>query len=382
VRVAIVTGNDPGHVFPAAALAGRLRERGHRPTVLTTRRWLAPLARDGIDATVPPAGPPEQADRAVDFGYRLHGRPAELAPVTAEALRRLEPDLVVADVLAANGALAAELLGIPYVELVPHVLHLPSIGLPPPGSGLVAGRTVLGRGRDAVLRKLSDRSRAAGDGQRAAARATLGLPPTAPEPAGRLVATLPLLEPVRPDWPARTDVVGPLLWDPAVQDLKPPPGDAPLVLLVASTVASGRPGLLEAALAGLTGVRLAAPMLAAPELALPDWAVAGPGRLAPLLAAADLVISGAGHGMVGRTLAAGRPLVLAPGGGDQRELAHRVTGLGAGVTIGRLTPASLSRAVHRVLINLSYRAAADRIAATPARTDAVDACERAADWAG
>jgi UDP:flavonoid glycosyltransferase YjiC (YdhE family) len=123
-------------------------------------------------------------------------------------------------------------------------------------------------------------------------------------------------------------------------------------------------------------------MLTAPELALPDWAVAGPGRLAPLLAAADLVISGAGHGMVGRTLAAGRPLVLAPGGGDQRELAHRVTGLGAGVTIGRLTPASLSRAVHRVLINLSYRAAADRIAATPARTDAVDACERAADWAG
>jgi UDP:flavonoid glycosyltransferase YjiC (YdhE family) len=382
VRVVLVTGADPGHVFPVAALAVALRRRNHEPTVLCAERWLPALAADGVAAQVLPPGPPEQPGRSTDFGYRLHGRAAELAPAVATALRPLHPDLVVADLLSGAGALAAELLGLRYVELVPHLLHLPSVALPPPGSGLTPGRTVLGRGRDALLRRLSARSRAAGDTQRAVARQLLRLPVAAPGPARRLIATLPLLEPERPDWPARTDIVGPLLWDPVDRELQPPPGADPLALLVASTAASGREGLLDAALSGLSGVRLAVPMLADPPDAVPGWAAAGPGRLAPLVQRAELVISGAGHGMVSRALAAGRPLVLAPGGGDQRELANRVARLHAGIVLRQLAPDRLAAAVRQILTDPSFAMAARRLAATPAEIDPVDACERAANWAG
>jgi UDP:flavonoid glycosyltransferase YjiC (YdhE family) len=371
-----VTGADPGHVFPAAGLAKRLIAAGHHATVLTVDKWLGPLRNDGIPAAAIKTTP-RHPERLADFGYRLHGLAGESAPVIAAALDR--PDLVVADVLSSGGALAAELSGLPWAELVPHTLHLPSVALPPPGSGLEPGRTPLGRGRDAVLRRLSDRSRRAGEEQRRAVRRELGLPGAPPEPAGRLVATLPALERDRPDWPAHTDVVGPLLWDPATVELRPPAGDEPLVLVVGSTASSGRPGLFAAALS-IPGVRIAAPMLREYGGAVPPNTVAGPGRLAPLLEQAAVVISGAGHGMVGRALAAGKPLILVPGGGDQRELANRVARLGAGIVVHRL--GRIAAATGRMLRTGSYAAVAREIAATRASTDPVSACERAAERAG
>jgi UDP:flavonoid glycosyltransferase YjiC (YdhE family) len=371
-----VTGADPGHVFPSAGLAKRLIAAGHEATVLTVDKWLGPLRADGIPATATRTTP-RHPERLADFGYRLHGLAGESAPVIAAAFDR--PDLVVADILSGGGALAAELVGLPCVELVPHTLHLPSVALPPPGSGLSPGRTPLGRGRDAVLRRLSDRSRKGGAEQRKAVRRELGLPGDPPEPAARLVATLPALEPDRPDWPANTDIVGPLLWDPAHVELRPPVGDGPLVLVVGSTASSGRSGLFEAALS-IDGVRIAAPMLGEYEGAVPSNAVAGPGRLAPLVGQAAVVISGAGHGMVGRALAAGTPLVLVPGGGDQRELANRVARLGAGTVVHRL--GRIPSATRRILQDPSYTALARKIAAARATTDPVSACERAVERAG
>ena len=67
----------------------------------------------------------------------------------------LAPDLVVSDVITACGGLAAELLGLPWVELNPHPLYLPSKGLPPVGSGLAPGVGVRGGLRDAVMRALT-----------------------------------------------------------------------------------------------------------------------------------------------------------------------------------------------------------------------------------
>jgi len=380
VRVAVVTGADPGHVFPAAALAKRLLAAGHHTTVLTGPRWLPALAADGIPAALLPTSPPRHPELLPDFGYRLHGLAGELAPDAAAAIEPLRPDLVVVDVLTAAGGMAAELLDLPWIQLVPHVLHQPSVALPPPGSGLAPGVTVLGRGRDALLRRLSDRSRRAGEGQRAAARVAAGLPAAAPDPVGRLIATLPALEPARPDWPADTHIVGPLLWDPATVELRPPAGNAPLVLVVGSTASSGRPGLLDAALT-IGGVRIVAPMLQEYVGELPRNAVAGPGRLAPLVERAAVVISGAGHGMVGRVLAAGKPLVLVPGGGDQRELANRVARLRAGIVVHRLSRLRGAIRLH-ALRDPRYAEAARRIAAARATVDPVGACERAVDRAG
>src|SRR5947209_20537842 len=98
--------------------------------------------------------------------------------------------------------MAAELLGIPWVELRPHPLYLPSKALPPIGSGLAPGAGLRGRLRDAVMRQLTARSLREGAGHRVAARLAVGLPAAGVEPLRRLIATLPALEVPRPDWPA------------------------------------------------------------------------------------------------------------------------------------------------------------------------------------
>ncbi len=145
-----------------------------------------------------------------------------MAVLNVPALRDLAPDLVVSDVITACGGMAAELLGIPWIELNPHPLYLPSKGLPPIGSGLAPGTGIRGRLRDATMRALTARSWRAGLRQRATVRAEIGLPARDPGPLRRLIATLPALEVPRPDWPAEAVVVGPLHFEPTDRVLSDP----------------------------------------------------------------------------------------------------------------------------------------------------------------
>jgi UDP:flavonoid glycosyltransferase YjiC (YdhE family) len=88
--------------------------------------------------------------------------------------------------------------------------------------------------------------------------------------------------------------------------------------------------------------------LAGPEVAVPAWAIVGLGRQDELLSQADLVICGGGHGMVSKTLLAGVPLVVVPGGGDQWEIANRVVRQGSAQLVRPLTAAGLAAAVSEV----------------------------------
>lgn len=365
MRVAVVAGPDPGHAFPAIALALALRDRGADVLVATGSRWHDALRSAGLDVSDIPLLAPDPRD--ADFGFRIWGRAAIMAPRLAEQLAPWRPQIVVADTLTAAGGFAAGLLELPWAELVPHPLAMPSRALPPPGSGIRPGRTAVGRTRDAVLRRAHGRSYALAGRQRAGARAALGLDPAA-GPDLRLVATLPGLELPRPDWPPRTELVGPLEWDPATVDLAPPDGDGPMVLVSDSTASGGPASLIPIALAafGGAGLRVACSQLAPYDGQLPVGCVAGPGRQAPLLAAAAVVVCTGGHGLVAKALVRGVPLVVVPGPGDQRENAARVVRLGAGLAIppSKLTPARLSAAVTRVIGDPSYAAAARRLART------------------
>lgn len=319
-----------------------------------------------------------------DAGARLHHRAALMATELAGPIAALRPDVVVGDVLTAAGGMVAELTGTPWAELSPHPLYLPSRGLPPIGSGLAVGEGLRGRARDSLLRRLSDRSVRQGRQHRSDARVSIGLPHIDPGPGIRLIATLPALEVDRPDWPSSAYLVGPLSWDPNGAELDPPPGDAPLVLVSPSTASGGRLGLLDAAVQGLRGVRMVGTVLGpsvgahqdALHTDLPRWAVVGPGRQEPLLRMANVVVSGAGHGLLAKALVAGKPLVLVPGGGDQRELAARAERLGAALVLRTLTPDGLQAAVHEVLTNPSYAEAANRAAASLAavQSNPVDLC--------
>lgn len=370
MRVVVVAGPDPGHSFPAIALCRRFAAAGDEPTLLTGTAWLDTARAAGVDACELRGLEVTEADDDADAGAKIHQRAARMALDNEPQLRALAPDLVVSDVITACGGMAAELLGVPWVELSPHPLYLPSKGLPPIGSGLAPGVGPRGRLRDTVLRALTGRSVRAGLRQRAAVRAEIGLPAVDPGPLRRLIATLPALEVPRPDWPAEAIVVGPLHFEPTEQVLAVPPGPGPLVVVAPSTATIGTTGLAELALAALApgaglpaGARLAISRLDGAALDLPPWAAAGLGRQDALLAGADLVVCGGGHGMVAKALLAGVPMVLVPGGGDQWELANRVVREGSGELIRPLSAAALAAAVATVLAAPRYAAAARRAAA-------------------
>ncbi|WP_094285690.1 glycosyltransferase [Mycobacterium lehmannii] len=385
MRVAVVAGPDPGHAFPALALCLRFLANGDTPTLLTGTEWLD-TARDAGVAAVELLGlDPVDTDDDTDAGAKVHQRGARMAVLNAPQMRQLAPDLVVSDAITTAGGFCAELLGLPWVELNPHPLYRPSKGLPPIGSGLAPGVGVRGRLRDAILRTLSARSWRQGIRQRSAARVQIGLPADDPGPRRRLIATLPALEVPRPDWPAEAVVVGPLHFEPTSATLAIPPGDGPVVVVAPSTATTGERGLAEVALETLTpgealppGSRVVVSRLGGTEVAVPPWAVVGLGRQDELLSHADLVICGGGHGMVAKTLLAGVPMVVVPGGGDQWEIANRVVRQGSAQLVRPLAPDALAQAVREVLGTPRYRQAARRAGATVADVeDPVRVCHEA-----
>lgn len=390
VRVAVVAGPDPGHAFPAIALCLRFLAAGDVPTLLTGERWLPTARAAGVDA-VPLAGlDVREGDDDGDAGAKIHRRAARMALDNMPVIRALAPDLVVSDVITVCGGLAAELLGLPWVELDPHPLYRPSKGLPPLGSGLAPGTGVRGRLRDTVLRALTARSVRDGARQRAQARLGIGLPGPDPGPLRMLIATLPALEVPRPDWPAAAVVVGPLHFEPTADVLEPPPGTGPLVVVAPSTASTGAGGMAEVALSALTpghgvpaGTRVVVSRLGGAELDVPPWAVVGLGRQDELLGAADVLVCGGGHGIVSKALMHGVPLVTVPGGGDQWEIANRVARQGIGPFVRPLTGESLAAAVSEVLSRPSHRAAARQAAAGIAEVaDPVRVCHDALSVAG
>ena len=383
MRVAVVAGPDPGHAFPAIALCRRFVAAGDQPILLTGVEWLDTARDAGLDAVELLGLDPEEADDDADTGAKIHRRAARMAALNLPQLRDLALDLVVSDVITVCGGMAAELLGLPWVELCPHPLYLPSKGLPPLGSGLAPGVGMRGRLRDSMMRRLTARSLRQGERQRSVARAGIGLPPADPGPALRLIATLPALEVPRPDWPDKAVVVGPLHFEPTSEVLAVPPGDGPLVVVAPSTATTGALGMAEVALGSLvpgealpTGARVAVSRLRGPDLEVPPWAAVGLGRQDELLRRADLIICGSGHGIVAKALLAGVPLVLVPGGGDQWEMANRVVRQGSGRLIRPLSSGALIDAVREVLGSPSYAAAARVAAASaPEVADPVRVCQ-------
>lgn len=384
MRVAVVAGPDPGHAFPAIALCQRFAA-GDDPVLLTGTEWLDTARAAGIEAVELAGLDPTEDDDDTDAGAKIHRRAARMAVLNVSVLRELAPDLVVSDVITACGGMAAELMGIPWVELVPHPLYLPSKGLPPIGSGLAPGTGVRGRLRDSVMRALTARSWREGLRQRSTVRVEIGLPARDPGPLRRLIATLPALEVPRPDWPAEAVVVGPLHFEPTAAVLAIPPGDGPVILVAPSTASTGTAGVAEVALAHLVpgrslpaGSRVVISRLGGDHLDVPPWASVGLGRQDELLTHADVVICGGGHGMLSKTLMAGVPLVVVPGGGDQWELANRVVRQGSARLIRPLTADALVAEVSEVLSSPRYREAARRAGQSIAEVaDPVRVCHEA-----
>ncbi|MBW3657498.1 MAG: glycosyl transferase [Actinobacteria bacterium] len=356
LSVALVAGPDPGHAFNVLGLGEVLAARGHDVTIGTGTQHRAATESAGLRFVELPLLAP--TDRDHDMGQLIWGRGAEMATPLAELLRPLAPDVVVSDVLTRAGAFAAELLGVPWVELSPHHLFEPDPAIPPVGLGRAPATTWWRRRSDDRIRRAQQASLDHGAELEAEVRRRIGLPPDGPGAEARLLCTLPALELRRQDWPRDAHVVGPMGWEPAWDRLAPPDGTAPLVVVTDSTASTVRRSLAETALDGLRYADVRLVVTTGRDDLDADRAGVRIGRAphGPLLDEAALAVGPGGGGFVAKALVRGVPLVLVPLMGDQRETAGRVRhrGLGRSLKPRWTTPTTLRLTVEHVLADRTY----------------------------
>ncbi len=378
LRLIVAAFGDPGHAFPAIALASELRRRGHEVLVETWDQWREAVEAEGLGFTAaeeytvyPPPGPDTADGRTA----------AEAARALARLMEGFEPDLVVSDILTLAPTLAAEVAGIPRATLIPHLYPVQEVGMPLWSLGFGPPRTRLGRLAWRAPLPLLHAGLRRGRDELNVTRERLGLPAQDRFHGGTsetlaIVATFPQLEYPR-DWPAHVHVTGPLFFELPYEEVALPPGDGPIVLVAPSTSQDPTCELLRAALEGLAGepVRVLATTnrhRPAEPIQVPDNAVLHPWiSYSQAMAVADLAICHGGHGTVARALDAGVPLLVSPAVGDMAENGARVAWSGSGLMVPHrlLSPRSIRTATRRLLSDIAYRERAAELAQWSAQHD-------------
>ena len=371
MRILVAAFGDPGHVFPAIALGQGLTRRGHAVTIETWEERRAAVEGAGLGfaaaeeyRTFPPPEP------GTDDGRHAADAARALLPL----IERLDPAVVVSDILTAAPTLAAEAAGVPLATLVPHIYPVVEPGQPFFAVGLRAPRTPVGRAAWRAGQRALDVGLEHGRRDLNGQRERLGLPPLdrfhgGISPDLALVATYPQLEYPRA-WPAAVKVTGPMAFEVPHPEIELPPGDAPLVLVAPSTAHDSGNHLVRTALAALgeEPVRIVATTnrvhpqsrIEVPDNAvLVDWL-----SYSQLMPIAALVISHGGHGTVARALGAGAPVLISPITGDMGETAMRISWAGVGRSLPwRLCrPGPLRWAARRVLADPRFAARSRQIA--------------------
>lgn len=355
---------DPGHAFPMIALGRALVARGHDVTLQTWARWREHVEAEGMTfATAPEYQVFPQGPEPLDFYEAVVHATHDTRPLVHE----LRPDAVVADILTLAPALAAELEGVPWATLIPHVYPHGERDFPIYSLGARLPRSFVGRTLWRRAQRPVDGGLELGRSELNETRGRVGLPPLPYVHGGisrelALVATFPQLEYPR-TWPEHAHVVGPLMWEPPTADVELPPGDDPLVLIAPSTAQDPGHQMLAAALRGLADApvrvlgtwnrRLPSQPLPVPSNSrLVDWV-----SYARTMPHCDVVVCHAGHGTLVRALASGCAVVACPAVGDMNENAARLDWTGAGVRVPRrfIAPRMLRLAVERAIGTQSIR---------------------------
>jgi UDP:flavonoid glycosyltransferase YjiC (YdhE family) len=355
------------------ALGRALAARGHDVVLESWSRWRAFVEAEGMRFAAAPEYPVfPTRERPLKPYEAVVRATAATRPLVAE----VRPDAVVADVLTLAPALAAELEGVPWATLIPHVDPRGGPGLPPYSLGARLPRTAAGRRMWDVADRLVRRGLALGRVEINDARARVGLPPVDGFHGGissrlALGGTFPQLEYPRLPPPARTHVVGPLLWEPPAGEVALPPGEEPLVLVAPSTSQDPGQKLLRAALEGLASVPVRVLASTNRRGLEPPGDVPRNARLVEwvsysrTMSHCDVVVCHGGHGTVARALACGCVVVVVPAAGDMNENAARVDWAGVGVRVPRrlCAPGPVRLAVQRGLASPRMAARARALAA-------------------
>ena len=402
------------HTTNPLPIAARLVERGHDVLWYAGRAFHERIAAVGA-VPVPYVEAADFGGRDVDeafpqlagrSGPRLIGdafsdvfigqapaRVADLRPVLAAQ----RVDAMLSDGLMYGVGMLGELTGVPHATFGDGPLPFPEADTPPFGPGLLPLGGPVGRLRNRALDVLARRvvfRRAQLTYDRV--RADLGLPPdTRPaleavaSPLLHLQGCTPSFDYPRRHLPATVHWVGALRPDPVPGWVPPSWWDEVLAArrpVVHVSQGSLRPDLTELvvpALRALAGADvLVVVTTGGPTVDDVAAALGGPlpanARVSPfvpydlLLGRADVFVTNGGYTGVTLALAHGVPMVQAGTTEEKSEIGARIQWSGTGLRLGTTRPAAedVRRAVHRLLGEPSFRAAAQRIRAEMAPHDA------------
>jgi UDP:flavonoid glycosyltransferase YjiC (YdhE family) len=396
-RFLISTMPTAGTVHPALAVATALAAAGHQVVWHTWPEWADAVERTGA-TFVPARHTPSLADlpAAPDPGTsgiraaisvmrknlveRMAGQVADY-----EDIHRSYPvDALLVGLTCLGAQAFSERHGVPWASLGISPLTLPpSPDVPAFGSGKAPPAGPLDRAWNRGYNRLARIAQTGLTRDYRRHRAQLGLRRLRRgesivdhliSPRLHLLASTPAVEYPRRAWPPQVHFVGPLL---------PPSGPVPdlppwwaelarartVIHITQGTIATHPRTLTRPALRALAGldalIVVTTPDPGGLRRVARNVRVASLIPHAVLLPRVDLMITNGGFNGTKMALAHGVPLVIAPWGNDQPDVAARVARAGAGINLGvrRPSPEAVSGAVAAVLSDPGYRTAAERVRA-------------------
>ncbi len=410
--IGVVCLEVSGHLNPSTTLARALAARGHRVTLFArpdaeAKARACDLAFEAVGAAAFPRG---SIEPTLERLGRLEGWAALLFTLnvlseSARAfledgparLRAAKLDLLLIDEVCPAAEAVADELRLPYVTICNALSLAPDPGLPPPIFGWRYRPGPVARMRNRLVAFLLERSEQLSRGDIRRYRAARGLPTRAGQMRRAMIAQQPALfdfpRAAQPRW---FHHAGPF-HDPASGDPVDFPFERldgrPLIFASMGTLQNRQRDVFQAIAEACAGLDVQLLITLGRKTA----ATSGPespqalGRSLPgqplvvayapqraLLARAAVVITHAGLNTALETLAAGVPMVALPVTNDQPGVAARLARLGVAevVTRAAFEPAVLRRAIRRVLVEPSYRRAAQAVRAELARVPGI---ARAAD---
>jgi len=370
-RYLVYTAPSRGHLYPLVPTLEVLLARGHDVFVRTASAEVKNLLELGCEAR-PLADSveflirndwqhfaPEEATRSLLL-YMVERGEAEAEDLSL-AIEMHRPDFLLVDIHCFGALARAQVSGLPWGSWSATLLPFPAPGIPPFGLGLPRTSGALGAmknwGKGNTVQKTYDQALP----QLNALRQTLGAPPLArlldwpTTPPRLLYFTAEPFEYSRP-WPDSVWLVGPGNWEPfpPLADLEE---DArPLVVVSCCTEFQNDGHLVSMALEGLARESMRVVVTTAsvdPEGFSPprNARVVRFAAHGPLVEKAACVVCPGGMGLVQKSLSAGVPVLAVPFGPDQIEVAQRVEGLRAGVSLpaSKMSPDLLRQGVHKAM---------------------------------
>ncbi|MBI2570817.1 MAG: glycosyltransferase family 1 protein [Candidatus Schekmanbacteria bacterium] len=387
-----------GHLNPLLAIADRLVKGGHEVEfvyseprrvgdVIAARGYSARYVRPPLSQLPMALLPYLSGFAETSFAMRMFFAGAgPFGRAIAGLLRDRPIDCAVADFAFPGLGLAAELHGMPWASVYHAGLAYRGPQIPPFGSGLPigsaadTGRQLRQRLSDAVFRSCVRGLRRD--------RRRIGLPLDVQRPYFwssswlTLVLSAAPVEVPRDPLPPRTFFVGPCLPERSAGGGDFPYHEladhTPKVYVSLGTVFNDKPEVFRRIIAAFANQPVQLIVSAGGAFAaLQAQAIPANVLLFPrvpqvdLLPRVDAVVSHGGNNTVNETLAAGRPLLVMPVGGEQGDNASRVEWLGAGLRadLKRASAAEIREKTNRLLTESTFRERAAVLGAALGRTD-------------